>query len=522
MEQNETIEIDAAGMTVRDAAALVRERRVTARRLTEAFLRRVERYNPGYNAIVTMNPDALAEADAVDAALAAGESVGPLAGVPVVVKDTIDMAGLPTTGGWRGLSRRAGGVDLVPKYDAPAVQRLRRAGAVIIGKTNVPVMSFSGNDANNSCFGPTYNAASPRHAPGGSSTGSATAVAAGLALAGLAVEAGGSIQNPAAAQALTAIKPTFGLVPNSGVLPLGACTRDTVGALAKTVADVALLLDVLAGFTADDPKTIASFGNMPRGGYASGLKKGALAGKRLGLYGTGWKKRELCPETSALYAGAVKQIRLQGAQTVADPFAGTGFADIALEGYDYRGDEFVAFDFQRYLDHADPDASRTLADIAAMTGEDVFGEQGAYKTRWNIPGYREALADPRRAPDMSGFAQARERYIAAFNAVMREHDLDACVFPQMFRELPAMFGKGSIGATTVSEINIGGFPAVVVPAGYYASGCPFALIFVGRLWDDAGLLNLAHDFEQATRARRTPELVESPEEGCDGKRMARE
>ncbi|WP_043353417.1 amidase, partial [Methylobacterium sp. B1] len=191
---------DLAGMlsemTVADAQAAF-ARGVTAEALTRAFLARIENYNPRYNAVIFLNPHAVEEARAIDRRRAAGEALGPLAGVPVVIKDTMDVAGLPTTAGWHFLCAKAGGVDLMPATDAPVVARMRAAGCVILGKTNVPVLSATGSHANDSWAGPTLNAMAPDLLPGGSSAGTATAVAASLAVLGLAEETGGSIQNPA-------------------------------------------------------------------------------------------------------------------------------------------------------------------------------------------------------------------------------------------------------------------------------------------------------------------------------------
>jgi Asp-tRNA(Asn)/Glu-tRNA(Gln) amidotransferase A subunit family amidase len=236
------------------------------------------------------------------------EALGPLAGVPIVVKDTMDMAGFPTTGGWSLLRSTTGGTDLMPATDAPVVARMRAAGCVILGKTNVPVLSATGFHANNSWAGPTFNAVAPDAMPGGSSAGTATAVAAGMAVTGLAEETGGSIQNPAAAQTLVGVKPTFALVSNAGVMPLAGSTRDVVGPIARCVRDAALMLDALAGYSPEDPKTVAGVGMRPRAGYASALRDDALHGKRLGLYGPGWRDRALCAQTRALYARAQAEL----------------------------------------------------------------------------------------------------------------------------------------------------------------------------------------------------------------------
>ena len=349
----DSIDIKVEEMTVQSVQEDLRSHRYTARQLAEASLARIATYNPGYNAIITPNPDALREADAIDRRRAAGELLGPLAGIPVVVKDTIDMAGLPTTAGWAPLSGRAGGIDLLPERDAPVVARLRAAGAVILGKTNVPVFSGSADNANDSWAGPTYNAAAPSRAPGGSSTGTATAVAASFAVLGLAEETGGSIQCPAANQALVGIKPTFGLVPNSGVVPLAGSTRDVIGPIARTVRDAAIALDALAGYTPADPKTVAAIGKLPAGGYNAALEGATLKGKRIRTYGPGWLATPVSSETRQLYDHVLLELERQGAVLVDDPFAGSDFASIARPigkwHYDARGQESVIYDLQQYL-----------------------------------------------------------------------------------------------------------------------------------------------------------------------------
>ena len=315
--------IDLVEMTVERAQAGFANGAFTSESLTKAFLDRIALYNPSYNAIVFMNPSALDDSRSSDARRASGKSLGPLDGVPVVVKDAMDMAGFLTTGGWRLLHAKTSGVDLYPATDAPVVARMREAGAVILGKTNIPVLSATGSHANDSWAGPTYNAAGRDFLPGGSSAGTATAVAASFAVLGLAEETGGSIQNPASAQGLVGIKPTFALVPNVGVLPLSSL-RDVVGPIGRCVRDAALALDALAGFTMADPKTVAGIGRKPLGGYAANLKPDALRGKRIGTYGPGWRNLPLSDEATALYRRALSEINAQGAILIDDPFADFG------------------------------------------------------------------------------------------------------------------------------------------------------------------------------------------------------
>ena len=511
-----TASIDAASFAVELSVAGVQEAfafGVTCEALTQAFLDRIAVLNPRYVAIITMNEAALAEAQAIDARRAAGEMLGPLAGVPVVVKDTMDMAGLPSTGGWHFLSSKAGGTDLTPATDSPVVGRLRAAGAVILGKTNVPVLSATGSHASDSWAGATINVVMPDRKPGGSTAGTAAAIAGSLCVLGLAEETGGSIQNPASAQDLVGVKPTFALVPNTGVMPLAGSTRDVVGPIARCVRDAALALDVIAGYTVADAKTVASIGKVPRGGYAAGLCADALKGKRLGLYGPGWRDLPLSDHAARLYERAQEELVEAGAAIVEDPFAGTEFAMLAqpapgLDYFDARGMESLPFDMELYLGRMGPNSSlRSYASFAQATAaEDPFAPGGVLSYMAALPAFEACRANPTVPPDLSAFRILRERYLTIFYDVMARHRLDALVFPQMRDELPPLEGPGSIRETSVCEINIAGLPGVTVPAGTYDSGSPFGLIFIGGEWCEGELLSLAFAYEQATRHRKAPVL----------------
>ena len=423
------------------------------------------------------------------------------------------MAGFPTTGGWRLLHSKTGGVDLYPATDAPVVARMRAAGAVILGKTNIPVLSATGSHANDSWAGPTYNAAGREFLPGGSSAGTATSVAASLAVLGLAEETGGSIQNPASAQALVGIKPTHGLVPNAGVLPLSSL-RDVVGPIARCVRDAALTLDALAGLHHGGSQDHrrgrqTAAGRLRRESQAGraqrqadrhiwpGLAQPAAVGRRR-------------PRSTG---GRSAKSKAQGAILVEDPFAGSGFADLRAptmpgEEYDARGLESLPYDLGKYLERLGPDAAlKTFAEFAAATkAEDPFAPSGVLSYMPRLPAFNACLADPTKPPDMSAFIALREKHLAIFNEVFARHRLDAVVFPQMREQLAAREAKDIIHETTVSEINIAGLPGVTVPAGYYASGSPFNLIAVGPMWSEAELLGIAFAYEQATHHRKPPVL----------------
>lgn len=508
-----TCEIELTELTIAEVQQAFTEGRYTSEALTRAYLARIERYEPYYNAFTFMNPTAIEDARAADARRRAGEKRGALDGIPVVVKEAIDLVGLPSTGGWAPLSSAAGGFDLMPERDAPVVARLRQAGAVILGKTNIPAFSHDGTRANTSWDGPTFNAVNRAVAPGASSSGTATAISANFAMVGLAEETGGSIQNPAAAQSLVSVKPSFALVPNSGVMPIAGSTRDVVGPHARTVADAALLLDVIAGYTTEDAKTVAAIGNVPEAGYAGKLNLTALNGARVGLYGKGWRDEPLSPETHALYQRAVEEIRSRGTITIDDPFQGSDFATLAVKTghFDMRGIESMAYDFDLFLRRLGPSAAvNSLLDLLNKLAVNPFAEGnllGDYPK--HMPVLVKSLEDPTIPPDVSLFVAARQHYLKTFNAVMREHDLDVLIFPQSSTEPPGIFEDKRYSATTVGEINIAGLPGVTVPAGQYENGAPFSLIFVGRMWAEAELLAYAYDYEQATRHRVVPQLEES-------------
>lgn len=500
---------ELATLSVAGVRAGLASGQFSAEDLTEACLAQIAALNGTYNAIIFLNEQALDSARAIDRRRAAGEPLGPLAGVPVVVKDPMDMVGFPTTAGWRLLYSKTGGVDLMPERDSPVVARMRAADAIILGKTNVPILSWTGSHANDSWAGPTLNPALIDRVPGGSSAGTAAAVATHMCVLGLAEETGGSIQNPASAQGLVGIKPTIGLVPNAGVVPL-AGNRDVVGPIARTVIDAALGLDAIAGFTTEDPKTLASVDKIPAGGYAAGLSTNGLQGKRLGLYGPGWRPDHLSPEAAALYDRAKAELKKLGAVLVEDPFAGTDFASLrqitpGTPYFDGRGLESIAYDMSCYLQRLGPNAAiKTWAEfVEATKAEDPFLKGGILGYLPELADFVEAIKSPATPPTLPEFIALKRQYLLLIEQVFAHHQLDALVYPQMLLELPGLHSGEPIRETTVGELNIAGIPGVTVPAGYYASGAPFVLIFLGKQWSEASLIQCAYAYEQGTLHRKS-------------------
>ncbi|RKD71303.1 amidase/aspartyl-tRNA(Asn)/glutamyl-tRNA(Gln) amidotransferase subunit A [Sinobaca qinghaiensis] len=481
----------------------------SSKEVVQSYLDRIATYEETYNAFTFMNPNALEEAEEIDNMRENGEPLGELAGVPIVIKEAVDVEGFPTTFGWAPLSEEAGGIELAPTSDAPVVEDLKEAGAIIIGKTNIPAFSASGTNASTSWAGDTYNVVDPRLAPGGSSSGTAASVSGNFAMMGIAEETGGSIQNPAAAQALASVKPTFGLVPTTGVTPLAGGTRDVLGPHARTVEDAALMLDVIAGEDEGDPKTEAAAGNVPEDGYTASLDDEALEGKRIGLYGAEWREDgELSAETQELYDRSIAELEAQGAEVISDPFEGSGLAAFTEEAGNVGYDAFV-YDLNNYLQDLDPgNESLNVNDVFEEAGEVPWTEEGPLRflVERGVD-FEGTLEDPETMPDQSEFEEAKAEYLQIIDNVMEEQDLDGFVYPQMAEEIPPLADQeANIEATTVPEINISGLPLVTVPAGYYESGSPFSLAFFGEEWSEADLIGMAYDYEQATDYRETPEL----------------
>ena len=490
-------------LTVADVESAYAKGEYTAVELTQAFLDRIKRHEPRYNAFISMNPAALAQAAELDAEYATSGPRGPLHGVPVVVKDNIDIAGLVTTVGFDGFSSGAGGVDMVPDDNAVVVDRLREAGAIILGKTNLPDFASHGTRTASSVAGVTLNPYDTTKVPGGSSGGTATAVNASFAVLGLGTETGGSIQNPAAAQGLVGVKPTFGLVPIEGVFPLSGYYVDVVGPLVRSVTDAAIALDVIVGPTHEDMASYASTGHVPEGGYAKALDAHSLEGRRFGLVGEGWRDDwlPLAPQTEAEYERAAATLTRLGATVVADPFDGSDFKGV-------------------YADR--PRISTSAHDIAIYMGG--LGEGAAFRTfaEWERLSGRELRrfssgtpARPSATEAGDAFATWRAQALALFRQVLADHELDGLFFPQAgspSRDLVEDPERPGYNPNNWPElpsniINDIGLPTVTVPASHYSDGLPFVVAFIGDMWSEAELLSWAFAFEGATRARRSPELA---------------
>jgi amidase len=457
---------------------------LTSAALTACCLDRIAELNPRLRAVITVNPDAAAEAAHRDHQRT--KDSGPLHGIPVLIKDNIAVAGLPATAGSPALLGAETG-------DAFLVSRLRQAGAVILGKANLSewanFRSPRSSSGWSSLGGQTANPHALDRNPSGSSSGSGAAVAAGLVPLAVGTETDGSIVCPASACGVVGIKPTIGLVSRHGIVPISA-EQDTAGPMARTVADAAVLLTVLAAADGADPATAQATSHATS--YTAFLDPGALAGARLGVW------RDACREAGqaiqAVLDAAVAALRNAGA-TVLDPVELPGVAGLEEPELAALLHEFKR-DLNQYLRGLPGRRPRSLAElidynvqnartVLAHFGQELFEQAEA------------TSGDPADPVALAARAEAGAQARAALDSPLSEHRLDAIV---TLTANPAWLTDYVLGDHDVFHTSgpsaVAGYPAVSVPAGH-VRGLPVGLSFLGPAWSEPRLIALAHAFEHA-------------------------
>jgi len=495
---------------IAEMRAALEAREVSARELMEGYRERVERLDrdgPRLNAVIELNPDAERLADASDRRLAEGRGRGPLEGIPVMLKDNIDTGDrMATTAGSLALEGHRAPAD------ATVASRLRAAGAVFLGKTNLSEWANFRSDRGCSGWssrgGLTRNPYALNRSASGSSSGSGVAAAAALCAAAVGTETDGSIVSPASANGVVGIKPTVGLVSRAGIIPVAA-SQDTAGPLARSVADAALLLAVMAGPDPRDPATSAA----PEGGafLQGALRPGALRGARLGVARDYFGRHE---EAGALIEGALRLLRELGAEIVDGVELGRAGIQSAPEM------ELMVLEIKLGVDAylaAHPDAGvRSLAEVVAFNREHAervmpyFGQERLERA--------VAGGDVDEETHLRVAAATRGAARAAIDGALGRHRLDALVAPTLAPAWVSDLVDGDLKLGSCSApAAMAGYPHVSVPAGY-VHGLPVGLSLFAEAHSEARLLGYAHAFERASQVRLAPTFP--PRAGAAGEATA--
>ena len=476
-------------------------------RLIELCLSRLaqwDRKGPMLASVLAVNPRAREIAEQRDAALAAkGRLMGPLHGIPVAVKDNCNTLDMPTTGGALALK------GVFPSVESAVCRKLAEAGAVILAKTNLHEFAVSGTTVS-SLGGQTRNPYDLERTPGGSSGGSAVAVAAGFATVALGTDTVNSIRSPASANCLVGLRPTRGLISRAGIMPVSS-TQDSVGPLARTVGDVARVLEVLAGYDPEDPVTARCVGKIPAR-YSDHLDAGGLKGRRIGVLSSLQGREERHKEVNQVMDRALDTMRDAGAEIVRidDPAID---ADAFLRDHDVQKWEFKRL-FEAYLQALPESPVRTLGELLA-SGRYHRESVHAFLTQAN------GVVDPDHDVEYLGRLAALDGLRDRLLGHMATHRLDAFAYPLQKCLVVPIGGGGQIDRNGIVA-SLVGFPALNVPMGFSRPtpsgplGVPIGLDLMARPFDEPLLLELGHAFEQLTRVRKPPLHPEWPSPASNG------
>jgi Asp-tRNA(Asn)/Glu-tRNA(Gln) amidotransferase A subunit family amidase len=455
--------------------------KVTSRQLVEAYLARIRAYDqagPRINAFIALNPDALSVADALDRERRTSGARGPLHGIPIVVKDNYATADMPTTGGSKSLA------GFQTHRDAFMVKKLRDAGAVIIGKTNLHELAY-GITSISSMGGQTRNPYDLTRNPGGSSGGTGAAVAASFAAAGMGTDTCGSIRNPAASNNLYGLRGTLGLSSRDGIIPLSH-SQDIGGPLARTVTDLAIMLDATVGSDPSDPLTRDGQGHIPNS-YLSAIGDSGLADVSIGVVTSMFGTAPEDAEVARIVRRAIEILGALGANVSEVVIPGV---DDLLQGTSVINAEFK-FDLMDFLGRFPGAPVKNLGEILDSgkfdpAVEGVLRRAQAVETR-DSPSYQTALA--KRADATAAIGEVVKRYTAL-------------AYPTLRRK-PAVIGQAQGGSNCQVSATTG-LPALSIPAGFTDDGLPVGMELLGNAFAESRLLRIAFAYERLANVRKPP------------------
>ena len=487
---------DVNEKSIGDLQAAMTAGRVTSEKLVELYLARIAAYDqagPRLNSVISINPNAAAAARELDEERRSRGARGPLHGIPVLLKDNFETRDMPTTGGSLALR------GVVPARDAFQVARLRLAGAVLLGKVNLHELAL-GLTGVSSFGGQTLDPYDVTRTPGGSSGGSGAAAAACFAAFTMGTDTSGSIRIPSSHNSLVGLRPSAGLSSRAGIIPFGH-TQDTGGPMARSVEDIALILDATVGYDPQDPTTQASGGRIPRT-YTTALKEGALNNARIGVltefFGTAPEDQEVATVVRA----AIEEMKARGATAIA--------VEIPELAKLVAAANLLSQELKVYLGDYLKASGGYVTSIEEMleTGLHSSSLQGILDVA------NATAADYLSSEDYKSRLAARETLAKAVTGAMESERLDAIAYPTIRRIAPVV-GGAQPGSNAALSAN-SGLPAITVPAGFAPGGFPVGIELIGRRFAEATLLTLAYDFERATHHRRPPAMTPVPAEAVSG------
>ena len=480
--------------TIDDIQSAYNSGQLTARQLVQMYLDRIEEYDqkgPTINAIITLNSEALKEADRLDAAFKASGPVGPLHGIPVIIKDQFDAKGMPTTLGSVLFK------DYYPDRDAFVTEKLKKAGAIILAKATLG--ELGGGDTHGSLFGSTRNPYALDRTVGGSSGGTGASVAANFATVGVGQEGLASIRRPSTWNSIVGMRPTAGLVSRGGVYAGWPEINGSLGPMARTVRNLATLLDVMVGYDTEDPLTARGVGHIPDS-YTEFLDKNGLKGARIGILreSIGFHSEpdsEDFKKITEVFDKAVAELKAAGAELV-DPIVIPKVKDALTKrsGSPTGGEDSFKVYFGRSKNP--PFKSRE----EASRSPDFHRVVKRSQNRW--------MSSP-EATKHYEYLTTRDEMLTNLLKVMADNRLDAIVHKAVEHQ-PTLISEGvnppfvdQKGAPTLNTFLVF-VPSIVVPAGFTRDNLPAGICFLGRPYDDGEMIRLAYSYEQATHHRRPP------------------
>lgn len=480
--------------SIDDIHSAMRSRKLTCHSLVEHYLARIDAYDksgPGINAILYINPNALKEADEMDVVFKKTNHMNALHCIPLVIKDNYNTADMPTTAGSSSLAGSR------PDKDAFALNKLRQSGALVIAKANLQEFALGGVSIS-SLGGQVKNPYDLTLTPGGSSGGTAAALAANFATIGIGSDTANSVRSPASANDLVGIRPTLGLISRTGIVPV-SFTQDEAGPITRSVRDSALMLDIMTGYDPNDPITALAVGNIPKT-YTSALKANALKGARIGVLKTLFGTKPENQEVNAAMERAIEVMKKQGAQIIVinDPELDTDLLNAKLDVQKY---EFKS-SINAYL--------KNLGDKAPVHSLDEIISSGKFhpsleKFLLSAQSYEDGLAEQDYKDRIVKIQELKVR----LSNLMAQSNLDALIYPHQKR-LPVPIGDNNQSGRNGLLTSLTGYPSIVVPAGFSSAtatapiGVPIGMEIVGTPWSESKLIGYAYAFEQATHFRIPP------------------